>query len=266
MYTTAFGFARPPFAKNVPSEKLFQHAQLNELHSRLRYLVDTRAIGLVTGEPGSGKSTALRRLRDDLHPEQIRVLYLHDTAVSPRDFCDQIAFELGLQTHPSRSRTLRAIHHEIQRLDTERRLTVLLVVDEAQALRPDVLALLPTLANFEWDAAGRLALLLAGQLGIHQKLRWAHLEPLAQRITIRFRLAGFDRQTTAEYLQHRLEIAGVTHPLFTDPAIEAIFNASQGIMRRVDTLAHHALAAAATKSSKLVEPEHVLQAAEELRA
>lgn len=266
MYTTAFGFARPPFSKGLPSQKLFQHPRLDELHSRLEYLVKTRAIGLLTGEPGSGKSTALRRLRDDLHPEQIRVLYLHDTAVSPRDFCDQIAFELGLQPHPSRSRTLRLIHQEIRRLDTERRLTVLLLIDEAQALRPDTLALLPTLASFEWDAQGRLALLLAGQLGIHQKLRLAHLEPLAQRITIRFRLAGFDRQDTAAYLGHRLEVAGITHPLFTEPAIEAVFSASQGIMRRIDAVAHHALAVAATNNAKIVEPENVLQAAEELRA
>lgn len=265
MYTTTFGFARPPFRKDIASEKLFRNEQLDELHSRLHYLVKTRAIGLLTGEPGSGKSTALRRLREDLHPEQIRLLYLHDTAVSPREFCDQIAFELGIQPFVSRARTLRAIHHEIQRLTSERRLTVLLVVDEAQSLRYDVLALLPILLSFEWDAADRLALLLAGQLGLHQKLRLAQLEPLAQRITIRFCLAGFDRQTTTEYLAHRLEIAGVTHPLFTEPATEALFNASGGIMRRIDNLAHHALAVAATHGAKLVEPEHVRHAAEEIR-
>ncbi len=105
MYTTAFGFARVPFTKTIPSEKLFREPQLDELHSRLTYLVENRAIGLITGEPGSGKSTALRRLRDDLHPDQVRLLYLHDTAVSPRDFCHQIAFELGIPAHFSRAHT-----------------------------------------------------------------------------------------------------------------------------------------------------------------
>lgn len=266
MYTTAFGFARPPFRKDVASEKLFRNDRLDELHSRLLYLVKTRAIGLLTGEPGSGKSTALRRLREDLHPEQIRLLYLHDTAVSPRDFCDQIAFELGIKPHVSRARTLRAIHNEIKRLTTERRLTVLLVVDEAQSLRYETLALLPVLLSFGWDAADRLALLLVGQLGLHQKLRFAQLEPLAQRITVRFCLSGLDRPTTAAYLAHRLEIAGITHPLFTEPATEALFNASGGVMRQIDNLAHHALAVAATNGAKIVEPDHVRHAAEEIRA
>ncbi len=109
-------------------------------------------------------------------------------------------------------------------------------------------------------------MLFAGQAGLRQILRLSHLEALAQRITIRFALRGFDRDTTRLYLEHRLQLAGLHRPLFTAPAYEALYDASQGVMRRIDTLAHHALAAAATSRAKLVEPEHVVQAAEELRA
>jgi type II secretory pathway predicted ATPase ExeA len=265
LYATAFGFTHPPFQRPLGAEQLFTAPALDELHSRLLYLVDTKTIGLLTGEPGCGKSTALRRLRDHLHPDQVRPLYLHDTLVNPADFCRQLAQELGLEPEWSRAMTFRRIQHEIQRLVDERHLTVLLIVDEAHNLRPDVLALLPLLANFHWDSTGRLAILLAGQSGLRQILRLSHLEALAQRITIRFALRGFDRDTTRLYLEHRLKIAGLDRPLFTGPAHEALFEASQGIMRRIDTLAHHALAAAATSRAKLVEPEHIVQAAEELR-
>lgn len=266
LYTQVFGFTHPPFQRSLAADQLFRPPGLEELHSRLRYLVDSRAIGLLTGEPGSGKSTALRRLRDGLHPDQVRALYLHDTLVNPADFCRQLALELGLQPEWSRAMTFRLIQQEIQRLVNDRHLTVLLIVDEAHHLRPDVLALFPLLANFEWDGTGRLAILFAGQSGLRQILRLSHLEALAQRITIRFALRGFDRDTTHHYLEHRFKIAGLERPLFTAPAHEALFDASQGIMRRIDTLAHHALAAAATSRAKLVEPEHVLQAAEELRS
>ncbi len=266
MYTHVFGLTHLPFQRGPESHDLFRAPILDELHTRLRYLVDHRAIGLLSGEPGSGKSTALRRLRDELHPEQVRSLYIHDTAVNPGDFCRQIALELGLEPRWSRALTMRDVRQEIERLTTERKLTVLLVLDEAQALRPDVLALLPMLSNFDWDREARLAILLAGQSGLRQTLRRAHLESLAQRITVRYALRGFDQDTTRLYLEHRLRLAGLDRPLFTEPAVEALWQSSQGVMRRIDTLAHYALATAATQRATQIDPEHVLQATKETRA
>jgi type II secretory pathway predicted ATPase ExeA len=266
MYAPFFGFTRLPFSGKLAADQLFRAPAFDELHSRLAYLVETRGIGLLTGEPGCGKSTALRRLRDDLHPEKVRTIYLHDTAVNPADFFRQLALELGLEPHWSRALVFRGVQQEVVRLVKERRLTVLIVVDEAHHLRPDILALLPLLTNFDWDGSNRLALLLAGQSGLRQKLRLAHLEPLAQRITVRYALRHLDRDATRLYVEHHLKLAGVDRPLLTDPAYEALFNASGGFMRQIDILAHHALAAAAHKRARLLDAEHVLQAAEENRA
>lgn len=137
LYALAFGFTHPPFQRPLSADQLFRPPGLEELHSRLRHLVDSRAIGLLTGEPGSGKSTALRRLRDDLHPDQVRAVYLHDTLVNPADFCRQLALELGLAPEWSRAMTFRLIQHEIQRLVKDRHLTVLLIVDEADPRLPE---------------------------------------------------------------------------------------------------------------------------------
>lgn len=266
MYETFFGLTRPPFDRPLPAEQLFRTAALDELHSRLEYLVRTRSLGLLTGEPGSGKSTALRRLRDSLHPEKVRAVYLHDTTVNPADFFRQLALELGLEPHWSRALGFRSVQQEIVRLVEERHLSVLLVIDEAHHLRPDLLALLPQLTNFEWDGQSRLALLLAGQSGLRNKLRLAHLEPLAQRISVRYALPRLDRDNARLYLEHRLRLAGLDRPLFSEPAVEALFSASGGLMRHLDSLAHHALAAAASLRAQIVDCDHVLRAAEELRA
>lgn len=265
IYNHVFGFNRPPFQGSVEERELFCAASLDELHQRLLHLAETRSIGLLTGEPGCGKSTALRRLRDALHPDQVRSIYLHDTAVSPVDFCRLIALQLGIEPGWSRATMLGNIQREMARLAQQRHLTVLLVIDEAQALRPDVLALLPVLTNFDWDMGAQFAVLMSGQSGLRQILRRAHLESLAQRITVRYTLSGFDRDTTQRYLEHRLKIAGLERPLFTEPAVEALWKSSQGVMRRIDTLAHYALAAAATDREQQISPEHVLKAAEEIR-
>lgn len=265
MYDAYFGFHRRPFGREVPTEQLFAAPGLDELHTRLRYLVETQGIGLVTGEPGSGKSTALRKLRDGLHPDQVRTLYVHDTSVGVIDFCRQVALELGLHPPYSRALLFRAIQHEILRLARERHVSVLLIVDEAHALCPEVLALVPVLTSFDCDSTGRLAVLFAGQTGLRQKLRLAHLEGLAQRVTVRYNLTGLDRDTTRAYIEHRLRIAGADRPLFSEPAFEAVFNASHGLMRCIDTLAHHALAAAAAGKARIIDDEHVARAAEEAR-
>ena len=128
-----------------------------------------------------------------------------------------------------------------------------------------MLAELPLLVNFEWDSQARLALLLVGQIGLRRRLRMAALEALAQRVTVRFTLEGLDRDGTRAYLEHRLKTAGADRPIFTQQAYEAVFGASQGVMRSVDFLAHHALVSAAASKQSLVDAEHVARAAKEAR-
>ena len=125
-YAQRFGFTHLPFHRDLDSTQFFRAPELDELHASLLLLVEHRALGLLTGEPGCGKSTALLRLRDDLHPEQVRALYISDTLGTARELCSSIALELGIEPSQYRVRMLRDIQQEIHRLAEERRLDILL--------------------------------------------------------------------------------------------------------------------------------------------
>ena len=113
------------------------------------------------------------------------------------------------------------------------------------------------LTNYNMDAENRLCLLLLGQSELRRRLSMAVYEALSQRIVVRYHLSPLTREELPAYLTHRLRCAGTELPIFEPPAQEALFQASGGLPRKVNLLAHHALLAAALARTKSVSAEHV---------
>ena len=175
-----------------------------------------------------------------------------------------IGWELGLPTERNRAAAFRAIRSEVTRLTLEARQRPVLIVDEAHHLRNDVLEDLRLLTNYKMDSENRLCLLLVGLTELRRRLSMAVHESLAQRLVVRFHLAGLAHDELAGYLVHRLRLAGCELPLFEPPAVEALFQATHGLPRKVNRLAHYALSAAAIEKARTVTPEHVQAAREEV--
>lgn len=264
MYRKHFGLARHPFGKDLAPEELFVSGANRELEVRLGHLLDLRGIGLVTGEVGSGKTTLCRKVTSALHNGLYRVLYVPLTTGNAMDLYKCISWELGLETERSRAALYRCIRSEVTRLCLETKVRPVLVVDEAQHLRSEVLEDLRLLTNYEMDSQNRLCLLLVGQVELRRRLGMAVHEPLSQRIVVRHHLAGLSREELGLYLSHLLRLAGTELPLFEPAALEAIFQAANGLPRKVNLLAHHALNAAALAKAKAVTAEHVQAALPEI--
>lgn len=264
MYRKHFAFTQFPFELALEPEDLFVSTALSEAEARLKHLLELRAIGLITGEVGSGKTTVCRKLAAALHAGLYRVFYVPLSTGNVMDMYKSIAWELGLPTERNRATAFRVIRAEITRLTLEAKQRPVLIVDEGQHLRNDVLEDLRLLTNYEMDSENRLCLLLVGLTELRRRLAMAVHESLAQRIVVRFHLSGLSREEVASYLAHRLRLAGCELPLFEPPAIEALFQATQGMPRKVNRLAHYALTSAALAKAKTVTIEHVQAACEEL--
>jgi general secretion pathway protein A len=257
MYRKHFGLSRHPFSKEIEPEDLFPTAAGKELEARLGHLIEMRGIGLVTGESGSGKTCACRKVVSALHAGLYRVIYVSLSTGNVMDLYKTIAWEMGLPTERSRAALYRQIKNEVTRLCAEARCRPVLIVDESQNLRAEVLEDLRLLTNYQMDAENRLCLLLVGQAELRRRLGMAAYEALSQRIVVRYHLAGLGRDELGPYLANLLRLAGTELPLFEPAAVEAIFQATQGLPRKVNLLAHHALLAAALARAKIATAEHV---------
>ena len=224
-----------------------------------------RQCGLLTGEVGCGKITVCRHVSANLHPGLYRVFYVSLTTGNVLDMYKSIAWELGLPTERSRASAYRAIRSEISHLVQEAKQMPVLIVDEGQHLRNDVLDDLRLLLNYSMDCEHRLCLLLVGLTELRRRLSMAVHESLNQRLIVRHHLSGLERDELDRYLTHRLRLAGCEFPLFEPPAVEALFQASRGLPRQINRIAHYALSAAALDQARTVNPEHLQRALDELR-
>lgn len=265
MYLTHFGLTHYPFERTLQPDELFASAAAREAQARLAHLVELRGIGLVTGEVGSGKTSVCRQLAATLHPGLHRLFYVPLSTGNVMDMYKAIAWQLGLPVERNRAAAYRAIHTEVCRLAEESHIHPVLVVDEAQHLRNDVLEDLRLLTNYAMDSQPRLCLLFVGLTELRRRLAMAVHESLAQRIIVRYHLGGLTREEIAGYLQHRLRLAGTELTLFEPAAVQALAQASQGLPRKLNRIAHYALSAAALAKARQISAEHVQTAVEEVQ-
>lgn len=264
MYEQHFGFTQLPFSKELRSDELFASAASEETQRRLQHLVSLKGIGLLTGEVGAGKTTTCRRFISGLHDGLYRTFYVPLSTGNVMDVYRSIAWEMGLPTERSRAACFRVIRGEVTRLTTEAKKTPILIVDEAHHLRNDVLEDLRILTNYDMDSKNRLCLLLVGLPEVKRRLNMAIHESLEQRIILKHHVNGLKREELEPYLRHHLIRVGSELPLFTPDAQEALYQATNGLPRRINRLAHYALIAAAGKGDTTVSAIHVEMGSQEI--
>jgi len=207
----------------------------------------------------------VRYVTGTLHPSQYRLIRVTATSGSILELYRQILGELASDTNGcSRARMTDRIKNEVLQLACGKKITPVVVIDEASLLRLEVFAELHTLAQFESDSKPYLPIVLAGQTNLVDNLRYRSSLPLASRVGCKSHLQGVDLAGMQQYLEHHLTIAGVKQQLFEDAAVTAIHQGSGGLFRKANHLARGAIVAASKQQSVSVTAEHVRLAATEI--
>lgn len=264
-YRTFFGLSREPFGADLSLKEILKTPALSAVQDRFEYTVRLGGMALVTGDIGSGKSTALRYVAAGLHPSEYRVIPITATPGSILDLYRLLLAELHIEkSSSSRAILTRLIQQEVRTLYEGKKIKPVLIIDEASLLRLEVLAELQLLTQFDQDSKPCLPVILAGQSPLIDQMVFRTSRPLASRIIARSHLQGVDRQQMADYLAHHLSLAGLKNNPLEDTAITAIHQGSGGLFRKANHLARGAFIAAAAQQSLLVTPDHVRLAATEI--
>jgi len=254
-----FGLKNFPFDKNLKTQETLETESLKECTARLDYIKRRGGILLLTGDPGVGKTLALRRYVDSLNENLFKPYYTPLSTLSRADLLYHLNRLLGLPPRLSKS----AVYGQIQKALLESKessgKTVFLLIDEAHLLQTGPLEELRLLTNFKMDSYDPFVLVLSGQSDLRRTMEFAVLEPLSQRIAIRYHMPGLTPQETKLYVTHQLKLAGAKEPLLDEPALEAVHQVSFGIPRKIGALVEQALTFAMFDHKRTITAEMVLK-------
>jgi len=251
-----FGLNEAPFSKALPDGDLWLPTSKKELVDELVEAVDERQHVLLVGEPGVGKTCALRALRRRVPEAGCRLTYCHNATLGRRDFYRQLCLALGLSPKATAAGVFYAISAHIEELGRERIHPVFLL-DESHLLHQDVLDHLHVLANYEWDSQPLLSLVLVGLPELWDRLRLARNRSLWSRVHCRIRIAEASDSDTVEYVAYRVNHAGVDRALFSSDALSMLHEGTVGRLRDIDRVATQALKRAAKRKLKTVDRDIV---------
>lgn len=264
-YRTFFGLSREAFLEQIAINDILVTPEVSGVKNRIDYSLRLGCSAVITGDVGSGKSTALRYAASSLHPSEHKVFYVTASSGSIMELYRQIVEEFGIErSSTSRAVMISIIKNEIREFVLGKKIKTLLIIDEASLLRMEVFAELHTLVQFEKDAMPWLPVILAGQPTLIDKLQYRTSIPFASRIVAKSHLEGLDMTGMKAYLAHHLKLCGVDTNFFSDQAVTAIHQGSGGLLRKANNLARGALIAAAAEKSMTVSAEHVRIASSEI--
>jgi len=243
MYTSYFGFNEKPFTLTPNPRFIFLSKNHKEAFAHLLYGINNHYgfIELI-GEVGTGKTTVLRTLLNQLKEENYRTALIVNPCLTGVELLRSICHEFDLDSTSEYANDLLVEINKFLLQETAEGRTVVLVIDESQNLQPEVLEQIRLISNLETEDDKLIQIVLAGQPELSTLLERPELRQLNQRIAVRYRLKSMSTIETSAYIRHRMQVAGETGGVsFTLFAYRLIYLYTRGVPRMINILCDRSL-------------------------
>jgi general secretion pathway protein A len=266
MYKEYFGFRELPFSIAPDPRFLFMSEQHREALAHLIYGINAEGCFiLLTGEVGTGKTTICRCLLGQI-AENTDIAFILNPRMTVEELLAAVCDELGIR-YPEGNSSIKIfvdnINAYLLSAFAKGRKTVL-IMEEAQNLRPDILEQVRLLTNLETDRQKLLKIIMIGQPELRDMLDSPDMRQLSQRITARYHIGPLPRVEVGAYVGHRLSSAGVKRKLFPDSIINKLYNLSHGVPRLINVICDRALLGTYVQGRDRVDKKTLMKAAREI--
>jgi len=264
MLEAFWGLAGQPFDKSIKPEQLFMSTAVKELLSRLDYLKQHRGLMLITGQPGTGKTTVLRAFVNNLSELSYQSFYVPLATVNVLDFYRQLNHKLGGEPYHYKTLLFESIQQNIKDLVANSKKIPVIIFDEAHLLKNENFTELQILTNFNMDSIDPALIILAGEPHLADRLMRPMLKSFYQRIVLKYQLLPLQKDEVQPFIEHQLHIKGRHQSPFSPNAIEAIFKITAGVPRLIAALALHTMTLGMMQKTDILTEEQIFQANHEL--
>lgn len=264
MYKVFFGLTQDPFSKEIESKHFFKSHHFNQALSRLEFLKENKGFGLITGEPGTGKSSLLRHFKDSLNPNLFKCIYIPISTLTVLDFYRALCDGLGVEPANRKITLFKQIQESIFSYSINKNITPIIILDEAQFLKNSILDDLRIIFNFQMDSKDPAIILLTGQTNFINQISRSNHEAIRQRILINYQLEGLGKDEIKNYVTSRLSIAGCSEPIFNEDSYEVLYSSTKGNIRNINSIARMCLVSAALEGKRDISKEDVYKAFKEI--
>lgn len=264
MYRQFFGFTDEVFSKSINVENMLKTESFKELNKRFDYMKKFRGIMLLTGDPGAGKTVALRHFISTLSAKSFYPVYLPLSTVAVGDFYKQLNTALHGESIYGKSKMYNSIQKQIINLSVNRNLIPVIIFDEAHLLKDQNYQELQIITNFQYDTQSPALFVISGQSVLQDRLRCYNLESFNQRISLKFHISPLTLEETKKYILHHFTLCKCSTQILKDAAFEAVYNISRGVPRVIGNIVIKALMLAASRKEQTIDEEMILSSSQEV--